>query len=141
MVIRSLGALDIEGVEQAIGEFFANLRNGGEKNIDQVMLILNQLLSSILKELLEYDTKLFRYFGHDFNLYAAMDELETIGEVEKWIRELLRTIVEKRSSIGTSGNEYGHAMAEYIRLARGQPPENSRPSSERHLHASHRRRS
>jgi AraC-like DNA-binding protein len=114
-IVASLGALDRAGIDSGLTDLMQSIRQQEHMSPDQVMVILNQLLGSILKQLLESETQLSAYFGHDYNLYAALAEKETLEEVDQWLRTLLGGVVDINAQISENDREYSRMMVDFIR--------------------------
>ena len=113
-IVASLGALDRDGVNRAIDELMQSIRQQ-LMSPDQVMLTLNQLLGSILKYLLESETQLSVYLGHDYNLYGELSEKETLEEVGRWLKSILAGVISINERRTPAGGEYSRMMADFIR--------------------------
>ncbi|WP_083197746.1 AraC family transcriptional regulator [Thermoclostridium stercorarium] len=98
---------------KAVDNFFLEIR---KKNLsyDNILQIINQLISGIVKYMLSERLKPAEVFSTDKTLYEHLASLETLDEIQQWIKNIFVSIIEYRTIRKSDKNKYVRMVQEYI---------------------------
>jgi AraC-like DNA-binding protein len=91
---------NLEKAQVALNDFFMEIKKHPELSMDNVILAFNQLGDGIIKYIIENYINLREIFDDDINLYYRFSDAETIDEIERYYRNVLKKIIriESRAS-------------------------------------------
>jgi AraC-like DNA-binding protein len=76
----------------AVDDFVEKIKKQKELSIDNVILIFNQLMGSVIRYIVEMHINTREIFGNETNFYYRFSELKTIDEIQLYFKELLGRI-------------------------------------------------
>jgi YesN/AraC family two-component response regulator len=98
---------------ESVDIFFSEIR---EKNLsyDNILQIINQLIGGVVKYMLSEHLNPSEVFATDKTLYQHLSTLETLDEIQQWIKNIFTSIVEYTTIRKSSQNKYIIKVRDYI---------------------------
>ncbi|HEX9063392.1 MAG TPA: AraC family transcriptional regulator [Clostridia bacterium] len=93
-ILNNVDAGSKEALLNSLSDFLKEIKENKKLTYDNVMLILNQLLGSTIKYLLDLNISVSEVFGNDFNIYSRLTENETLDDVSLWLGIIYLQIIE-----------------------------------------------
>lgn len=93
-ILNYVDACSKEALINSLSDFFNDIKENKKLTYDNVILIINQLLGSTIKYLLDLNISVSDIFGNDFNIYNQFTEMETLDEVSLWLAKIYLRIIE-----------------------------------------------
>ncbi|QNU67362.1 helix-turn-helix domain-containing protein [Ruminiclostridium herbifermentans] len=103
-----------EAVLASVNDFINEIKNNKELTYDNTMLILNQLLGSIIKYLLNLNISVSKIFGNDFNIYSKLAEIETLDETGLFLANIFLQIIEYCEKVKVDDTSHIAKIMDYI---------------------------
>ncbi|PYG85842.1 AraC family transcriptional regulator [Ruminiclostridium sufflavum DSM 19573] len=103
-----------EALLVSVNDFIDEVKNNKDLTYDNIMLILNQLLGSTIKYLLNLNISVSKIFGSDFNIYSKLAENETLDETGLFLANIFLQIIEYREKIKFDDKSHIVKIMEYI---------------------------
>lgn len=103
-----------EAVLASVNDFINEIKNNKELSYDNTMLILNQLLGSIIKYLLNLNISVSKIFGNDFNIYSKLADIETLDETGLFLANVFLQIIEYCEKIKVDDTSHIAKIMDYI---------------------------
>ncbi len=103
-----------DAVITSLSSFFDELKGNKKLTCDNMMLILNQLLGSTIKYLLERNISVSRIFGSNFNIYSELAGNETLDEAGLFLSRIYLQIIEYGEKLKDDGKSHISKIMEYI---------------------------
>jgi AraC-like DNA-binding protein len=99
----------------SLGNFFDEVKQR-DLSYDNIMLILNQLLGSTIKYLLELNISVSKIFGSDFNIYSELAENETLDQAGLFLSNIYLQIIEycEKFKLEGDGRSHINKIIDYI---------------------------
>lgn len=114
-ILYTMDAGSKEAILSSVSDFINELKENKELTYDNVILILNQLLGSTIKYLLDLNISVSMVFGNDFNIYTRLTENETLDETGLWLAKIYLRIIEYCEKPKCDGKKHIANILEYIR--------------------------
>lgn len=98
---------------ESVDAFFSEIR---ENNLsyDNILQIINQLIGGIVKYMLGEHLNPSEVFSTDKTLYQHLSTLETLDEIQQWIKNIFASVVEYTKIRKSSQNKYILKVRDYI---------------------------
>lgn len=98
---------------KAVDDMFAEIR---ERNLscENILQIINQFISSVVKYMLSEQMNPAEVFSTDKTLYQHLSTLETLDEIQQWIKNIFASIIEYTAVSKSGQNRYILKVREYI---------------------------
>lgn len=93
-ILNYVDAGSKEALINSLSDFFNDIKENKKLTYDNVILIINQLLGSTIKYLLDLNISVSDVFGNDFNIYNQLTEIETLDDVSLWLAKIYLRIIE-----------------------------------------------
>ncbi len=103
-----------EAVLASVNDFINEIKNNRELTYDNTMLILNQLLGSIIKYLLNLNISVSKIFGNDFNIYSKLADIETLDETGLFLANIFLQIIEYCEKVKVDDTSHIAKIMDYI---------------------------
>lgn len=113
-IMNSLYTGSKDGIIHAIADFVKEIRENEKLSYDNIILILNQLIGSIIKYLLDSSISVSMIFGNDFNIYRQLTDNETLDETGLWLSNTLLGIMEYCEKPRIDGKVHFSKIMDYI---------------------------
>ncbi|HEX2927991.1 MAG TPA: AraC family transcriptional regulator [Ruminiclostridium sp.] len=98
----------------SISNFFDEIKQNKDLTYDNAMLILNQLLGSTIKYMLDLNISVSKVFGNDFNIYSKLAEIDTLDEAGLFLSNIYLQIIEYNEKFKVEGKSHILKIMEYI---------------------------
>lgn len=98
----------------SISSFFDEVKQNKSLSYDSVMLILNQLVGSTIKYLLDLNISVSKIFGSDFNIYSKLAEINTLDEAGLFLSNIYLQIIEYNEKFKVEGKSHILKIMDYI---------------------------
>jgi len=112
-----LGLMDsgsLEQMKKAYRDFMGELRES-PANMDDLMLVFNQLLSSIIQSMLRRKIAFTEVFTEpESSPYRYLNTFDTMDRMADWLLEKLSLLYKKRADQAPGGNLYINAFRNYM---------------------------
>jgi AraC-like DNA-binding protein len=93
-ILNYVDAGSKDALINSLSDFFNDIKENQKLTYDNVILIINQLLGSTIKYLLDLNISVSDVFGNDFNIYSQLTEIETLDDVSLWLAKIYLRIIE-----------------------------------------------
>lgn len=113
-IINNVDVGSKEALLTSVNDFINEIKNNNELTYDNTMLILNQLLGSTIKYLLNLNLSVSKIFGNDFNIYSRLAEFETLDETGLFLANIFLQIIEYREKIKVDDTSHISKIMDYI---------------------------
>lgn len=104
----------INELMESVNNFFAEIR---EKNLsyDNILQIINQLTGGVVKYMLSEHLNPTEVFATDKTLYQHLSTLETLDEIQQWVKNIFASVAEYTKIRKSGKNKYILKVQDYIR--------------------------
>lgn len=103
-----------EALLVSVNDFINEIKNKKDLTYDNIMLILNQLIGSTIKYLLNLNISLSKVFGNDFNIYSELSEIETLDETGLFLANIFLQIIEYCEKVKVDDTSHITKILDYI---------------------------
>lgn len=80
-------------MDEAVTEFFNNVRNEKNISIDNINQIIHQLLGAAVKYLVDSNINIIEVMEAETNIYEKIAQMETLESIEEWFYNLFVRII------------------------------------------------
>ncbi len=103
-----------EAVLASVNDFINEIKVSKDLTYDSTMLILNQLLGSTIKYLLNLNISVSKIFGNDFNIYSKLADIETLDETGLFLANIFLQIIEYCEKVKVDDTSHISKIIDYI---------------------------
>lgn len=117
-IINYLEIGDMDKIRDELNAVAEELKAMDHIAMDNIMMVFNQMIGSILMYLSGHNCSASAVFGgSQGNLYSMLTEMETIDEIEKFLESIFtKIIVYQKKDIQTEDRDYARMILQYIKL-------------------------
>lgn len=113
-ILNFLDAGNLEGIFKELEMIRDQIRLEENISYDNIMFIYNQLIGVTIKHLREDHTGTGRLIMSRGNVYSILSTMDTIDEIEEYLHDFYREIVEKLELSSVETN-YGERIVHYLK--------------------------
>jgi len=114
-ILNYLNTGDINSIEEELRVVMNDIRSINNISNDNIVFIFNQLAGASIKYMAEHNMNTNILVGHNSNIYSKLAEFDTLEEIEIYLCELYRTIIERfNQSDEMNETRYWEQIMKYI---------------------------
>lgn len=114
-ILNYLNTGDINSIEEELRVVMNDIRSINNISNDNIVFIFNQLAGATIKYMAEHNMNTNILVGHNSNIYSKLAEFDTLEEIEIYLCELYRTIIERfNQSDEMNETRYWEQIMKYI---------------------------
>lgn len=113
-ILNNLNIGSKSGILSSVEEFLSHIKANNELSYDNTVLMLNQLLASTVRYLLDSNIHMSQVFGNSFDIYRQFLDNETLDDIGLWLGKIYVSIIEHSSTQKPSNRKYIDEAIEYI---------------------------
>lgn len=115
-IINNVSLGSKEDILSSLTEFFDNIKDNNELSYDNIVLMLNQLLASAVRFLLDSNISISDVFGNDVNIHRQLLDNETLDDVGIWFARIFLRIMEYLKKLKVENKKYIDLVIDYIHV-------------------------
>ncbi|PXV90268.1 AraC family transcriptional regulator [Lachnotalea glycerini] len=96
-ILNYLNTGDKNSIEQELKMMINEIKSFPNVSNDNIVFIFNQLAGATVKYMAEHNMNTNRLVGHNSNIYSNIAEFDTLEEIEAYLNDLYRAIIESSS--------------------------------------------
>lgn len=113
-IINYLNSNSYEEIYQVIKNFFSDMRHKKNINYDNIMGIINQIITTTIKTLISNNINLSDIYGKNFNIYKTLYSNKTLEEMEVFILHFYEDIINYNQSLLNLDSRYVNKVIHLI---------------------------
>ncbi|WP_105614085.1 helix-turn-helix domain-containing protein [Vallitalea okinawensis] len=113
-IINGLNSNSYDEICKVIKDFFNDVRHKKNINYDNIMGIINQILTTTIKTLITNNTKLSDIYGESFNLYKTLYANKTLEEMEHFLLRFYKDVIHYNQSLLNLDRRYVNEVIQLI---------------------------
>ncbi|MDQ6417967.1 AraC family transcriptional regulator [Paenibacillus sp. LHD-117] len=113
-ILNFLDNGDLDHIRKELKLIGDEIRSAEYVSYDNILFIYHQLAGVTIKHLRENNVSTARIFAGRGNMYAALASIDTLDELEAYIYEFCRDIVQYLARTPGEGNQHGERIIKYL---------------------------
>lgn len=105
-IINCLNSNSYDEICQVIKNFFSDMRYKKNINYDNIMGIINQIITTTIKTLISNNINLSDIYGKNFNIYKTLYSNKTLEEMEVFLLQFYKEIIDYNQSLLNLDSRY-----------------------------------
>ncbi|MHA6484869.1 helix-turn-helix domain-containing protein [Paenibacillus sp. strain BS8-2] len=105
---------DLDSISKELRAISEELRTAEYVSYDNILFVYHQLAGITIKHLRENNVSTARIFAGRGNIYAALSTIDTLDELEQYMFEFTRDIVQYMARTTGESNQYGERIISYL---------------------------
>lgn len=94
-ILNQIETGNCHAVENTVKQLVEEIKSKAGLSSDNVMQIFNQLVgNTVIKYLADFNIDMSQVFGSNFNIYNELSEKETLDDIQQWLINIYRTVIE-----------------------------------------------
>ncbi|MBD2868566.1 AraC family transcriptional regulator [Paenibacillus arenilitoris] len=113
-ILNFLDNGDLESVKKELQMIGGEIRSADYVSYDNILFVYHQLAGVTIKHLREKNVNTARIFAGRGNIYAALASIDTLDELEQYVYEFCREIVQYLARATGEANHRGERIIKYL---------------------------
>ncbi|MCX7711781.1 MAG: AraC family transcriptional regulator [Clostridia bacterium] len=113
-ILNHLSTNSKSGILSSVEAFIAQIKSNDGLSYDNAILMLNQLLGSTVRYLLDTNISMTQVFGNSFNIYQQLLDNETLDDIGLWLGKVYVSIIDFSSTQKADNKKYIEQAVDYI---------------------------
>jgi AraC-like DNA-binding protein len=113
-ILNFLDNGDLANISQELKCISDEIRSAEYVSYDNILFVYHQLAGVMIKHLRENNVSTARMFAGRGNIYAALAAIDTLDELEEYLYELCREIVQYLTRSPGETNQHGERIIKYL---------------------------
>ncbi|MFC0211956.1 helix-turn-helix domain-containing protein [Paenibacillus chartarius] len=113
-ILNFLDHGDLDSIIKELDIIGGEIRSAEYISYDNILFIYNQLAGVTIRHLRENNVSTARIFAGRGNIYAALASIDTLDELEEYLREFYGEIVQYLARTPGEANNYGERIIAYL---------------------------
>ncbi|WP_020614867.1 AraC family transcriptional regulator [Paenibacillus daejeonensis] len=113
-ILNFLDQGDLESIAKELKLIGDEIRSAEYVSYDNILFVYYQLVGVTIKHLRENNVSTARIFAGRGNVYAALSSIDTLDELEDYVYDFCREIVQYLARTPGDSNQYGQRIVQYL---------------------------